>query len=79
MLECAVFANDCTVFARDCAVLARAEFPLRRFCGIAPCFLHCAILVDLRLIFFVGWECARNFGYMSLQVWQALALSGSGH
>jgi len=51
VLECAVFANDCTVFARDCAVLARAEFPLRRFSGIAPCFLHCAILVDLRLIF----------------------------
>jgi hypothetical protein len=51
VLECAVFAHDCTVFASDCAVLARAEFRLRRFCGIAPCFLHCTILADLRLIF----------------------------
>jgi len=50
-LERAVFAHDCSVFARDFALLARAEFPLRRFCGIAPCFLHCAILADLRLIF----------------------------
>ena len=32
-------------------VFARAKFPLRRFCVFAPCFLHCAVLADLRLIF----------------------------